>query len=618
MGFVCEIFLTEKNVTEKLWHEFIDKVSTYNGLFRSWKIMITFERNTVHYYSKTHCSLPPSINGLKSFMLKKTVIDEDENKSFYIPLLMEIGSNAIDIKNHFDFRGEEVKEIEITIKKISDAKSLNRIIVSTEKNGGQKRRYKMLLGIPSLVLNIDFSSNYGLSYKGAPKYLDMSKSLHILNTNKVNSILSVYTYPYLQGDFYLSQNNVDFAKHSLVLGASGCGKSKFISLLVENIYKTDEFKNNYKVVIIDPHAALEDDIGGLGKNINFATIEDSINLFSNDCKDAIVSVELLLDVFKSLIPNNYNSKLERVLRHSIYLLLIDEHFDFKTLRKLLLDMDFRNSLIKKRTTCLPYSIVEFFLTEFNEIKTRSYTEAISPIIAFIDEMEMIPVFDREQPDEGLKNVIDKNFLTIISLDRTKIGDKVTKAVSGLVMEQLLTLVQNRSFKEHIILIVDEVAVVENPILKRFLAEARKYDLSLILAGQYFGGISEELKKSIYANVINYYIFRVSKGDAEVLVKNLNIKIPLDNTDEQKVKLLTELQNRQAIVRISSFGNILPAIKCKTLDFQSTPRIKSRTTVEKQRDEEKQKGTLFKEFSMSSTKSLKDILKANSTSRKVVR
>ena len=39
---------------------------------------------------------------------------------------------------------------------------------------------------------------------------------------------------------------------------------------------------------------------------------------------------------------------------------------------------------------LPQSIIDFFQTEFSELKNKSYGEAISPIIAFIDEMEIIP------------------------------------------------------------------------------------------------------------------------------------------------------------------------------------------------------------------------------------
>ena len=68
------------------------------------------------------------------------------------------------------------------------------------------------------------------------------------------------------------------------------------------------------------------------------------------------------------------------------------------------------------------------------------------------------------------------------------------------MQQLLTIIQKQEISEHIIFIIDEVAVIENPILSRYLSEARKYNLSLILASQYFSQISNELKNSIFANI----------------------------------------------------------------------------------------------------------------------
>ena len=230
---------------------------------------------------------------------------------------------------------------------------------------------------------------------------------------------------------------------------------------------------------------------------------------------------------------------------------------------------------------------------------------------------MIPVFNEKETQENLKDTICDNFLTLFSLDRTKLGDKVTKTISGLVMQQLLTIIGRREINEHIIFIVDEVAVVENPILSRFLSEARKYNLSLVLAGQYFSQISESLKESIFANVVNYYIFRVSKLDANILVDNFNMKIPLDDTRDRKIKLLTELNNRECIVRLDSNGILLPAFKGVTLNYTSIPRIK-RTIINNNKINNPNNLNKSKtNFSLNSNVSLKDILISNSTNKKGV-
>ena len=59
----------------------------------------------------------------------------------------------------------------------------------------------------------------------------------------------------------------------------GTGKSKLLSLLVNNIYKNPEYKMKYKIVVIDPHSSLEEDIGGLEstKVIDFQTNKNSSN-----------------------------------------------------------------------------------------------------------------------------------------------------------------------------------------------------------------------------------------------------------------------------------------------------------------------------------------------------
>ena len=85
------------------------------------------------------------------------------------------------------------------------------------------------------------------------------------------------------------------------------------------------------MVVIDPHASLKNDIGGIGKVLDFSTRQNSTYLFANNKNDVVSSTELLLDLFKILIAEQYNSKLERVLRHSVYLLLTYEAFNFENL-----------------------------------------------------------------------------------------------------------------------------------------------------------------------------------------------------------------------------------------------------------------------------------------------
>ena len=614
MKYNYEIFLTKKYIQKDNWNNLIKILSDYNGLFKKWKITIINDKNNLKYYVKTNCSLPATLNNLPDFLfksVKKMNIRKPDYKFFSF---FSQEKNIIDLINYNESRKKgKLIYLEIDIKKLYSKKILTKVKYFLKKDKKIKE-YRLILSNPSNILSVDFEANKRYFYKSAPKYLDISKILGLLDSDSKNGVLEVDTFPYLQGEFFLNQNNYNFDKHSIIIGSSGCGKSKFISHIIYNIYRNKNFRENYRIVVIDPHASLEEDIGGLGKVIDFNNEEESINLFFNEGEDIISSTELLLDLFKSLIADQYNSKLERVLRQSIHLLLKAKMFDFKSLRKLLLDLEFRNNLIKEYEDDLPKSVVDFFLSDFNELKTKSYGESISPIISFIDEMELLPIFNSDKEFEKLENSIKKNYLSLFSLNRIKLGDKVVKTISGLIMQQLLTLIQKKEIDKHIIFIIDEVAVVENPILSRYLSESRKYNLSLILAGQYFSQISEDLQNSIFANVINYFIFRVSKLDANILADNFNIKIPLDDSKKQKVKLLSELNNRDCIARISRNGIMLPAFKGTTLDYKSIPKVKSKqkNNSNKSNIENNKKR---KVFVFNTNISIKDIMKKTSTNKK---
>ena len=479
-------------------------------------------------------------------------------------------------------------------------------------------RRRLFKTLPEILLSVDFSKNKKYTYQFPPKYLDFQKALSLLQSDSIQALFSVSTFPYFSKDYYLNLSAYSFDKHSLVVGSTGSGKSKFISLLISRLATTLDYKLKYKIVVIDPHASLEEDVGGIPNSsvIDFETMESSINLFVNSTDNIVVSVELLLSLLSSYMKDLYNSKLERILRHSLLLLLYHNIFSFQNLRKLLLEVEYRESLLLDD---LPDSITSFFLTDFNELKNKYYNESIAPILSFLDEMEFISVFQNECSDVlSLQETINQNFLTLFSLNRNRLGESCVKTISGLIMQQLITLIQDRKIDEHIIFIVDEVSVVENPILLKFLSEARKFGLSLILVQQYFEQISEKLQEAIFANVVNYYVFRVSRRDASILASNISMKLSRDDSEENRISMLINLGDRECVVRLGSRGVLLPAFKARTVDFVLIKRVKS-TKISK--PVSKSKVTITppkKKFEITPNIKLTELLLEQSSSRRNMR
>ena len=617
---VFEIFLTSSYVKSEDWLKLILKISKINGRFKFWNLWIQVENNYIRYFVETKRMLPPILGELGDFLLKKSDIELKEKYTHSLPyILTKNYKTLLDVYDKFDTRkSQKIKNVKITFfsYKYDNYLSTTHFYLKTENDRIINRKVFNNDAIFKFI-SVDFSTHIRFFYqKTEAKYLDTKKVINLLNSDKENAILKANVFPYLQEELYLSYKNYDFAKHSIVLGASGTGKSKLISYIVKKLSQNKSNKLKYKIVIIDPHAAIEEDIGGLENTdvIDFKADESSLNLFANSSEDILSVVESIMSIFKNIIADKYNSKLERVLRYSIHLLLQAKKFNLVNLRKLLIEVEYRNQVIKKVEDIVQPNIIEFFRVDFNELKTRSYQEAISPIISFIDELQLLPAMNNTTSVKNLQEEIEQNFITIFSLDQMTLGLNITKTLAGFAMQQILQLVQSHSFEEHIILVIDEVSLIENPIINRFLSEARKYNLSLILAGQYFDQISDTLQKSIFANVVNYFIFRVSKMDAMLLEKNLQMEVAVTNSIITRLKMLSELSDRECIVRIGKNGRMFTSFKGRTLDFVPTPRKKlpsSKKSLPKILKEE------TKSFKIDTNSSLKDIILKQSTSRRRV-
>ncbi len=559
-----EINFTKKYVSENAWEQFFKVINKLIGLCGHYRIVVMIRDNKVVYYLSCKYILPVIFSELSEFIFKKCDDIVFKRISSRGVLFLDNDDNIIDILNKCKLKGRgELETVVIDFKKLG-----NNILTRTYVTVGNKR-YFIPLCNPSVVLSVDFITLKTFTTKSSVKYFNILKSIPLFKETNDNVLMKVETFPYMEKDVYLDFKGYDFDKHSIIFGSSGSGKSKFISLLVKSIYMDENIREKYRFVIIDPHAEIKNDIGGIGRIIDFKGNNSSIDLFKNKTSEIISYTEEMLDIFKGELDNLYNPKLERVLRYSIMLLVYSGEFNFANLRKLLVSIEYRTELISRMRNVVPYSVIGFFMGDFNEIKSTSYQSGIAPIISFLDEMEVLPVFNKNVSNDDIVSTIENNFLTLFSLDNRVLGTKGVKALAGIIMQSIFTNSQNRIFSKKLVLIIDEVSVIESSILMRFLAEARKYNVAVILAGQYFSQISEELRNAIFANVMNYYIFKVSRSDAVLLVDNLNIRLEGRERDDA-VSFLTYLKFRSLVARVSKDGAVYSPFLGHTVDLVGVP------------------------------------------------
>lgn len=579
-----ELYLLRDKYIAEEWQKTLFAISQYNGFLRSWMLLLHISEGTVRLYVGANKDLSSLSNGLDGVVMRPidaSLVTPPSNTSRERMVQFVAGGNIFDLKEKYEVkRARALEWVSFQMRTVNVEKSFTEAQFCFKDTSGRYNiARKFMLTLPSELLAVDFLANTKYERKKQPKYLDIHKSMHIMRSDSMGAIFEVDTFPYLPKNYYIPLESYDFDKHSFIIGASGSGKSKLIGLLTQKLLSNSVNKQNYRVVVIDPHASLEDDLAGIANSniIRFKGQDDAAELFASGTTDVSAATELTSTLFKSLLADQHNPKLERVLRFSLYVLLTGQVMSLDTLKRFVTDIEYRAQLLKHVENFVPGNITKFFQTDFNDMRTKYYNEAISPIVTLVDEMQLQPGLGAQHDDAAsLARLISANPLTVFSLNKVSMGEKVVKTVAGLLIQQIFLLAQSRQFNEKILLIIDEVSIVQNPALAQILAEARKYNLFVFLTQQYFGQIEKGLQDAIFTNVSNYYVFRVSEEDARALEGNLTIELPKESLLEEKelgnkeselrVKILTSLNNRECLLRLSSDGQIFPGVKARTRDF----------------------------------------------------
>lgn len=222
---IFEIFFTTDYVKEENWLNFILYVSKLNGLFKTWKIYIKFEKNNVRYFIKTRNDMPTTLTNLNDFLLQKIEdleIPKSKLKTPYIITSKEKSVVEIYDKNESK-HSKKMEFAEIKIFPISKENFFYSSYAIFSK--GNAKRF--LFNIPNQFLSIDFSTHTRFLYrKDIKRYLNIEKTVKLFESDNKNAILKINAFPYLQEEYFLNLNKFDFDKHSLVIGGTRNRKIK--------------------------------------------------------------------------------------------------------------------------------------------------------------------------------------------------------------------------------------------------------------------------------------------------------------------------------------------------------------------------------------------------------
>lgn len=574
-----EIYILNDQLLPEYWTKLYQSLLSYMGVLSKFELTFRCKDNVVRFFVTSDKDLSSLSNNIEGLLLRPVDVKELElpkaaSKERFLQFVT--GGNLLDLKEKTSVKkGKDLEYAVFKVRAVNSGKAVVNInLYFKNASGHWTKATKLMAFFPAKLLSIDFTTNTRYLKLTVPKYLNIEKSLHMLVSENLDALFEIDTFPYFSHNYYLNLTGYDFDKHSFIIGASGSGKSKFISLFIDRLSRT-ALKMNYRVVIIDPHASLAEDFDNVPEKriITFGK-QDSTDLFPGAGTDLTSATELTATLFKSVLGDQFNARLDRLLRFSLFTLMTAQAMSLENFKRFLTDVEYRTQVLQHVGDYIPQNVTKFFGADYNELRTQYYNETILPLVSMVDEMQLQPSLVSES-EISLAKTIQENFLTVFSLNKVSMGDKVVKTVAGLLIQQIFLLAQARAFNEKILLIIDEVSVVQNPALAQILAEARKFNLTVILTQQYFGQVEKDLRDAIFANVYNYYTFKVSEEDARELEGNLNIELPKEIVESEhakgtketdtKVKIMTELHPRECLVRVLSNGQIAPALKARTMD-----------------------------------------------------
>lgn len=546
------------------WDEFF---KTIFSAVSKIKIRILLQERKIDFFVISDKRLDVLNNRLHPFYLtdevlereKELLLTNDFNRSFLWGI---VNKNLIELVEKKRIDSKNLIKIEFVLRKYNILKTLPLFKLTYLRDDRLVRVNSFCFVHVNQFLEFDLSKSINS---------EISKVKPVLSTNSLN--LNLGNDGILEtkesGDKNLfSVNSYDFWRHSLILGQSGAGKSFLVKLFVENLYKY--FKDEYAVVLIDPHANLDKKIKDIDLRLKIDFRENKTNLFLNIGKP-ILSTELTIDLFSTMLKVHENQKLARVLKYSLNLLFGVNKMSLENLKNLLTESLYRKGILKEVKDS---GVLKFFETEYQELRTSHYSTAILPIVNLISELDFIK--ENTKKEINFIEAVNNNFLVSFPINQAELGGKVTRIVGGAIVQQVFTMMQTGLVKKKVILVVDEFSIVQTPSLVHILSEARKFNLTVMLTQQYLLQVSADILHSAFANMVNYFCFKLSRDDAEIAARNLNLEIDeyfLKNKNDPReihelgTKLLTDLNPRYVISRIMTGDRYCLPFKAKTVNVE---------------------------------------------------
>jgi hypothetical protein len=354
-------------------------------------------------------------------------------------------------------------------------------------------------------------------------------------------------------------NPEDRRRHTYLIGETGTGKSTFL----ENVALQDMLEGK-GFAFVDPHGDVVEKLMGMipkerTEDVIYFNPSDmeypfGLNLFDfkrPEEKDFLIqeTINILYSLYDPNKQGFIGARFEQIFRNSALLLMSDPAGGtFIDIPKTLVDPDFVKQKLKFVTD---QNLLDYWTKEWpNAQRSNDAGEVTSWVAskfgAFLSNTMMRNIIGQNKSAFDLREIMDNKKILLVNLSKGLTGELNAKLLGMIFVMKFQAAAMSRadmpeSEREDFCLYVDEFQNFSTDSFASILSEARKYRLNLVVANQYIGQLSEEIRDAVLGNVGTAISYRVGNESAEVMA---NYMKPI--FDESDLRLIP---NHNCVVRM---------------------------------------------------------------------
>ena len=316
--------------------------------------------------------------------------------------------------------------------------------------------------------------------------------------------------------------SVDRFKHLFVLGSTGSGKTTFFLNLIR-----EEIDN--ALIVLDPNGDLAERVAGLAPRDRLVYIDKdhpiSLNPLARNHLNKSEKANELIEVVNSAVMALTDDQqmpitvlMAKIIRNAVRVFSDGQmdieylgHFlEYEAERKKVPDKFWQNF---DRKDSKGWSL--------NKEQIESAKRVSARLSLFYEDENLRP-FIQGRNEFDIPGIVDKKKVVIFNLKG--FDDEIIAFIGGLVSNAVKSYYLHQATKgsEPLYFYCDEYHLFINRLFARFLAEARKYNISMNFAGHSLKQVAKNLASMMLSSCFVKVALTCGAEDAELLAKELNI------------------------------------------------------------------------------------------------